>query len=548
MPSHDPEQSFSDILQDFERAHARQPQGQVEATVVTITADSVLFDIGFKVEGSLPLSAFPTPPSIGDKVPVTIKGRDPETGFYSLSRQKVTLPTDWTALEKAFNEKAVIAGRVTQVVKGGLSVDVGVRAFMPASRTGTRDAAEMAKLVEQEIRCRITKLDIADEDVVVDRRVVLEEEAGADRERRLAELTEGATVSGTVRSFTDYGAFIDLGGVDGLLHVGEIAWSRVAKPSDVLTIGETVQVRILKIDSASRRISLSLRQTQSNPWDNIAARFAVGQRVSGTVTRVADFGAFVELEPGVEGLIHVSELSWGKKIKIASEFLKPGETVESEVLKIEPATKRISLSLKQTLGDPWQKVATRFAAGTTVEGPITRLAPFGAFLQFEEGVEGLIHISEITGERRINHPQDVLKAGQVVKALVLAVDPAKRQLKLSIKQLEPTSLDEYLAEHKVGETVSGRVVEVAGNTARIELGEGVIGTCALGASKTTEAASTGSSKADLSSLSSMLNARWKGTSPAPGGAKTDALQPGQVRSFRITSIDAKARQIALELA
>ncbi len=547
MPDQDSEQSFDQLLSEFERTHSRAPQGQINATVVSLTTDLVLLDIGQKVEGSLPLSDFPKPPAAGDVIPVTVKGRDPETGLYSLSRFKVAMPTDWDALEKAFNEKTSIVGTVTAAVKGGLSVDVGVRAFMPASRTGTRDAAEMAKLVGQEIRCRITKLDVADEDVVVDRRIVLEEEENLNRDRLLSQLKEGDTVSGTVRSFADYGAFVDIGGVDGLLHVGEIAWNRIAKPSDVLTIGEPVQVRIVKIDPATRRISLSLRQLQANPWDAIAQKYKPGQRISGTVTRVADFGAFVELEPGVEGLIHVSELSWGKKIKIASEFLKPGETVETEILKVEPDTKRISLSLKQTLGDPWANVASRFAAGTQVQGTITRLAPFGAFLQIEEGVEGLIHISEITSERRINHPQEVLKVGEVVKAMVLAVDPEKRQFKLSIKQLEPTSIDEYIAERKVGETVSGRVIEVSGETARVELGEGVVGTATVAAAAQ-ESSEAKSPKADLSSLSQMLNAKWKGAAGSTATSKKEPLRSGQVRSFRITGIEPESKKITLALA
>lgn len=549
QPNTEANESFNDILKEFEREHSRKPQTQIEGTVISVTPDSVVLDIGYKTEGTLPLSDFLNEQvKPGDKIPVTIKGRDPEGGFYLLSRFKVARPTDWSALEKAFAEKSTIVGTVTAVIKGGVSVGIGVRAFMPASRTGTRDAAELEKLVEQEIRCRIIKLDVADEDVVVDRRVVLEEEESAVRDRRLAEIKVGDSLSGIVRSLTDYGAFIDLGGFDGLLHVGEIAWNRIAKASDVLSVGEQVQVRVIRIETETRRISLSLRQLQANPWDNIADKYKVGARVSGTVTRVADFGAFVELEPGVEGLIHVSEMSWGKKIKIASDFIKVGENVETEILAINAAEKRISLGLKQTLGDPWAKASARFGEGTVVEGPITRLAPFGAFLQIEEGVEGLIHVSEISAEKRINHPQDVLKVGQVVKAQVLAIDTAKRQLKLSMKQLIPTSLDEYLAERKEGEVVTGRVTDVSGDHATVELGQGVRGTCRLTPTPAAqpEAAPT-SAKLDLSSLSSMLNARWKGTAPSPDQSQPEQLQAGQIRSFRITRIDLAAKKIELEL-
>jgi small subunit ribosomal protein S1 len=541
-------ESFNDALSEFEREHRRQPQTQMEGTVISVTPESVILDFGYKTEGTLPLSDFVNEQvKPGDKIPVTVKGRDPEGGFYLLSRFKVARPTDWSALEKAFEVKATIVGTVTGVIKGGVSVDIGVRAFMPASRTGTRDAAELEKLVEQEIRCRIIKLDVADEDVVVDRRAVLEEEESAVRDRRLSEINVGDSMTGTVRSLTDYGAFIDLGGFDGLLHVGEIAWNRIAKPSDVLSVGEQVQVRIIKIERETKRISLSLRQLQANPWDNITEKYKAGQRVHGSVTRVADFGAFVELEPGVEGLIHVSEMSWGKKIKIVSDFIKAGENVEAEILGVNADEKRISLGLKQTTGDPWAKAAERFAEGTVVEGPITRLAPFGAFLQVEEGVEGLIHVSEIDPERRINHPQDVLKVGQIVKAQILAVDPAKRQLKLSIKQLAPSSLDEYIAERKEGETVTGRVTDVTGDRATIELGEGVRGVCTLTAAPAPEAIAASSTKADLSSLSSMLNARWKGTAPNPSPAQSNQLQPGQIRSFRISHIDPASKKIELAL-
>jgi small subunit ribosomal protein S1 len=541
-------ESFNDALSEFEREHRRQPQTQMEGTVISVTPESVILDFGYKTEGTLPLSDFVNEQvKPGDKIPVTVKGRDPEGGFYLLSRFKVARPTDWSALEKAFEEKSTIVGTVTGVIKGGVSVDIGVRAFMPASRTGTRDAAELEKLVEQEIRCRIIKLDVADEDVVVDRRAVLEEEESAVRDRRLSEINVGDSMTGTVRSLTDYGAFIDLGGFDGLLHVGEIAWNRIAKPSDVLSVGEQVQVRIIKIERETKRISLSLRQLQANPWDNITEKYRAGQRVHGSVTRVADFGAFVELEPGVEGLIHVSEMSWGKKIKIVSDFIKVGENVEAEILGVNADEKRISLGLKQTTGDPWAKAAEQFTEGTIVEGPITRLAPFGAFLQVEEGVEGLIHVSEIDPEKRINHPQDVLKVGQIVKAQILAVDPAKRQLKLSIKQLAPSSLDEYIAERKEGETVTGRVTDVTGDRATVELGEGVRGVCTLTAAPAAEAATTSSAKADLSSLSSMLNARWKGTAPSTSAAQSNQLQPGQIRSFRIKHIDSASKKIELAL-
>jgi small subunit ribosomal protein S1 len=560
----EPNESFGDLLSQFEKSHKRPAEGgkQIEGTVVTVSAESVLVDIGFKSEGILPVAAFAgANVKPGDKLLVSVTGRDPE-GFYQLSRTRVERPKDWASLELAFASKATIVGTVTGVTKGGLSVDVGVRAFMPASRSGVRDAAEMAKLVEQQIRCRIIKLDVADEDIVVDRRVVAEEEERTVKDRRYADLREGETVSGTVRSLTDYGAFVDLGGIDALLHIGDISWGRINKAADVLSLGQQIEVKVLKISTESdkRRISVGMKQLQSNPWDAVAKKYKPGERVRGTVTRVLDFGAFVELEPGIEGLIHVSEMSWAKKVRSASDVVKPGDTVEVVILGVKLDERRISLGLKQTLGDPWAEVAEKFPVGSVVQGPVTSLTKFGAFVQISEGVEGMIHVSEISAEkregqqpdlqRRIEHPQEVLKVGQAVKAQVLAIDKDKRQLRLSMKQLVPTGLDEYIAEHKEGDLVTGRMVENSGGQARVELGEGVYGTCRLPieapAKRLAEKETKVEAKADLSSLSSMLKARWKGGAPS-GDAKPEPVHTGQIRNFRIAKLDPAGKKIDLEL-
>jgi small subunit ribosomal protein S1 len=507
----------------------------------------VVLDIGFKSEGILPLTAFENKPQPkrGDKFPVSIKSRNPE-GYYELSLGRIEQPKDWAALQRAFAEKTPIGGTVTAVVKGGLSVDVGVRAFMPASRSGVRDAAEMEKLVGQDIRCRIIKLDVEDEDVVVDRRVVAEEEDRAARERRLAEIAEGATVSGVVQSLTNYGAFIDIGGVDALLHVAEISWARVNNPADVLSVGQQVEVKILKIsdEGGKRRISVGMKQLQPHPWEGAAQKYKPGERVRGTVTRLMEFGAFVELEPGVEGLIHISEMSWAKRVRKASDVVKPGDTVEVVILGVNEGERRLSLGLKQALGDPWADAPQRFPAGSIVEGPITSLTKFGAFVQLAEGIEGMIHIGDISAEKRINHPQDVFRVAQVVKAQVLEIDPEKRRVRLGIKQMAPSSLDEYMAEHKQGDIVSGRMLETSGNAARVELGEGVLATCKISATTPEKGQQSEPAKADLSSLSSLLQARWK-SGPA---AKREAVSAGQVLSFRITHLDPGAKKIELELA
>jgi len=548
----EPDESFDNILSRFEESHSRKAEDgskQIEGTVIAVSAESVFLDIGFKSEGILPLALFQSSGETvkpGDKLTVSVKGRDPD-GYYELSRSRIAQPKDWSSLEEAFAEKATIVGTVKGVVKGGLSVDVGVRAFLPASRSGARDAAEMEKLVGQEIRCRITKLDVTDEDVVVDRRAVAEEEERSVKERRYSEVKEGETVQGTVRNLTNYGAFVDLGGVDGLLHVGDIAWGRINNPADVLSVGQEIEAKVLKIDPERRRISLGMKQLQPDPWHSVAEKYKTGDRVRSTVTRVAEFGAFVELEPGIEGLIHVSEMSWAKKVRAASDVVKPGEAVEVMILGVNAADRRISLGLKQALGDPWAEVAHRFAVGSAIEGPVTSITKFGAFVQLSEGVEGMIHISEISAEKRINHPQDVLKLGQSVKAQVLAVDTEKRQLRLSMKQLVPTSLDEYMAEHKEGDVVTGRMIEVSDGQARVELGEGIQGTCRITAAAPAKEETEAGTKADLSALSSMLKSRWKGGA-ASSTPKPEAVRAGQIRSFRITKLDQAAKKIELEFA
>src|SRR5436190_9719786 len=532
QPVPESSESFGDILSQFQKSHSRKTEGsrQLQATVIAVNAEAVFFDIGFKSEGILPLRALQGEVvKPGDKALVTVKGRDLD-GYYELSRFKVERPMDWSALEKAFAEKSAVLGTVTGVVKGGFSVDVGVRAFMPASRSGVREAVEMEKLVGQEIRCRIIKLDVADEDVVVDRRALAEEEERATKDRLYGQIKEGDTISATVRSLTDYGAFVDVGGVDALLHVGDIAWGRINKPADVLSVGQQVEVKVLKLanEGEKKRISVGMKQLQPHPWDQVGDRYKAGDRVRGTVTRLAEFGAFVELEAGVEGLIHISEMSWSKgKIRKASDVVKQGETVEVVILAVDAAKRRLSLGLKQALGDPWVEVPQRFPLGSAVEGPVTSLTKFGAFMQVSEGVEGMIHVSEISPEKRIQHPADVLRVGQVVKVLVIGVDTEKRQMKLSLKQLVPTGLDEYIAEHNEGDVVTGRLIDGSGAQGRGELGDGIHAACRVPASVPQVSEAPTPVAADLSSLTSMLQARWKsGSGPA---SKAEPVRAGQVR-------------------
>jgi len=544
-------ESFADQLSQFERSNPRKSaQGQqISGIIIALSADTVFLDIGFKTGGILPLSIFTgagAPPTVGDRLPVSVKGRNLE-GYYELSRIRVEQPKDWEAMEKAFAEKAAIVGTVTAVVKGGLTVDIGMRAFMPASRSGVRDAAEMEKLVGQEIRCRITKLDVADEDVVVDRRIVAEEEDRVTKDRRYSEVSAGDTVTGTVRSLTDYGAFVDLGGVDGLLHVGEISWARVAKAEDVLSVGQEVEVKVLKIEPETRRISLSMKQLLPHPWDTVPERYKAADRVRGTVTRLTDFGAFLELEPGIEGMIHISEMSWGKKVRTPGDMLRVGDTAEVVILRIDPAEHRLSLGLKQALGDPWVEAAHKLTAGSVVEGEVSSFTKFGAFVQLSQGIQGMVHISEITAEKRLNHPSDVLRLGEQVKAKVLEFDKEKRQLRLSIKQMVPTGLDDFLAEHRQGDTVTGRILSVQDNEASVELGEGIVAPCTLVPAAAESEQPTSGAKVDLSSLTSLLSARWK-SGATSASSKSAQLAPGQIHSFRITHLDPETGSIELDRA
>ncbi len=574
IPAEPAEDNFAQLLREDDQARATavdrtSGSKQIDATVVAVSADTVFLDIGYKTEGTLPLSTFSAEEKAvepGDKFKVTVRGRDLD-GYYELTRQRAAVVKDYTSLEEAFEARGTVLGTVTGVVKGGLTVDIGMRAFLPSSRSGTRDAAEMEKLVGQTIRVRITQLDLeggenSRPDAIVDRRSVLEEEARAQADARFATLAEGQTVNGTVRSLTDFGAFIDLDGADALLHISDMAWSRVTSPADIVSVGDPIVVQILKIDTtdaAKRRIAVGLKQLTPQPWDSVAERFHLGDKVTGIVTREAIFGAFVDLAPGIEGLIHISEMAWGKKVHKPSDVVKVGDKVEVVILSIDPAQKRIGLGLKQALGDPWVELLQKVHVGSVVEGPISQIMKFGAFLTVSEGIEGLIHISEITAEKRLNHPSDALRIGQIVKAQVLEIDREKRQLRLSIKQLVPTGLDEFLAEHAVGDTVSGRIIDIdrVSGTIRVELGEGIIAPCPIPPPDPTDPGTplpTSGAPVDLSQLGSLLSAKWKTadakTKPAikPTASPSGEIAPGQIRTFRIAELDATTKKLTLNLA
>jgi len=552
--------SFGDILKEFEQSHKaprqstpkpgrgrgrRQPSNPsaVRGTVVGISDDFVLVDYGAKSEGVIPVADLRDAQrnlsvKRGDTFDVTVTGYNND-GMAKLSRIAGPRPQDWDSLSRAFEQKDIIAARVTGAVKGGFIVDVGTRAFLPASRSGVREAADMEKIVGQEIRCRIIKLDVDEEDVVVDRRSVMEEEADQLRRKAIESLEEGAVISGTVRSLASYGAFIDIGGIDGLLHVGDISWSRINDPSSALSVGDVLELKVLKVDKQAGKISLGLKQMSADPWQQAVATLNPGDRVTGEVTRLTDFGAFVEVMPGVEGLIHVSEMSWTKRVRRPEDILKKGERVEAVVLKIDSAASRLSLGLKQVLGNPWDTVKDRYPVGKIIEGPVTRLANFGAFVEVEEGIDGLIHISEFTSERRIQSPSEIVKVGQVVRAVVLSVETETRRLKLGMKQLEATPSDKFAEEAKPGDRVTGRVLHVSGNKVTVQLGEGVEGVCFV------ENTAVSTSSMASASLAEQLAAVWKGAAKPPTAAGTETYSEGQLRSFTIKSIDPAGRKIEL---
>jgi len=559
------EQSFADILKEFESSK-RAPSGAAKSTgpgkgknkgrpparpplrgtVVGISEEDVLVDFGGKSEGVIAAADLRDAQGnlnvkMGETFDVAITGFN-KKGMATLSRVVGPRPRDWDGLAHAFETKSIIAGRVTAQIKGGFSVDVGARAFLPASRSGVKEAADMEKLVGQEIRCRITKLDVDDEDVVIDRRSVMEEEAAQARQKALESLVEGAVVRGTVRSLAEYGAFVDIGGVDGLLHVGDMSWSRVIEPGTELAVGDVLDLKVLKVDRQTGKISLGLKQMSPDPWVEAAAKLKPGDRVTGEVTRLTDYGAFVEVLPGVEGLVHVSEMSWTRRVQRPADVLKIGERIEAEVLKVDTAASRLSLGLKQVLGNPWNTLKDRYPTGKIIEGKVTRLAKFGAFVEVEEGIDGLVHISEITNENRVQSPGEILKVGQTVRAAVVSADPETKRLKLSMKQLEATPADEFAKDVSVGDRVTGRVLKVRKDEVRVQLGEGIEGVCKIEAPAPAGSPET----ATGASLAEQLAAAWKsGVKPTAQSGGGEPYVEGQLRSFVIKAIDPSGKKIEL---
>lgn len=454
----------------------------VQGRVLKVTGEEVLVDIGQKSEGSIPLSEFMSEQGSlgvtpGDLIDVQIESYDEGEGTFTVSHQKAVRLKAWEEVENAFRDQTGIRGRVIERTKGGLTVDVGVHAFLPGSQADIRPVRNLDALIGQEIICKVIKLNKARNNLVVSRKAVLEEELAQKKARLLEVLKEGAELTGHVKNVTDYGAFVDLGGLDGLLHVTDLAWGRVAHASEVVKIGQEIKVKVLKYEPEKERVSLGLKQLTPDPWGGVAARYHIGQRLQGRIVSITDYGAFVELEPGIEGLIHVSEMAWSRRLKHPSKIVKVGDRVDVVVLEVHGNQRRISLSLKQTLPDPWKTLGERYSAGMTVEGRVRNLTDFGAFVEIEDGVDALIHVSDLSWSRNIKHPSEVLKKGQKVQGVILSLDAAKRRISLGFKQLQPDIWEEFFSTARVGSTLQGKVVRIAPFGAFVELRDGIEGLC-----------------------------------------------------------------------
>jgi small subunit ribosomal protein S1 len=465
---------FARLLAESERSLA---EGElIRGRVIQVTNDEILVDIGYKSEGMIPRSEFAHAPDrlpvAGQEIDAIVDRREDSSGYVILSHEKARRIRAWDAIEVAFKENQPAKGKVLERVKGGLSVDIGVRAFLPGSLADIRPLKNLDVLRGRELDFRIVSFDKKRGNIVLSRKALMEEVAEAKKNDAAQALADGRTLQGTVKNLTEYGAFVDLGGIDGLLHVTDISWGRLGHPSEALHVGQEVEVKVLKFDSESGRISLGMKQLKPDPWQDLPAHYPVGARVRGKVVSLTDYGAFVELEEGVEGLIHVSEMSWTKKVKNPAKLLSVGDTVEAVIADVNPETRRLSLSLRATEPNPWEMLAEKFHIGDRIQGVVRNLTDFGAFVEIEEGIDGLVHISDMSWGRRVKHPSEVVKKGDQIQAVLTAIDVENRRISLSIKEFRPNEWEEFSREHKPGDVVDGQVAKVAdfGVFVRLPLG------------------------------------------------------------------------------
>lgn len=467
-----------DLDKFYEESFKDFKEGEVvKGKIVSVTSREALIDIGYKSEGCVPLSEFPDSPSlkIGDEVSVLLESKENEDGMIVLSKWKADRKMGWERVMNEFNEGDLIDGRVVRKVKGGLMVDVGMEAFLPASLVTLRGFPNLDQQVGQTLKFKIVNINKARKNIVLSRKDVLKEEQSQVRAKLINELKKDQLRSGVVKNITDFGAFIDLGGVDGLLHITDMSWGRVSHPSEIVALGDKIEVKILDIDKDNMKVSLGLKQKTASPWQGLEEKYPVGAKVKGKVVNILPYGAFVELEKGLEGLVHISELSWSRRIAHPSEVLAIGDVIEALVLSADSKTQKISLGIKQMEANPWLKVAQRYPVASKVKGKIRTLTDFGAFVELEEGIDGLIHISDMSWTKRINHPDDILKKGQKIEAVVLSVDADNRKIALGLKQLSADPWPEIVKRFPIGLEVEGVITKVANFGAFVELEENLEG-------------------------------------------------------------------------
>jgi small subunit ribosomal protein S1 len=471
-----PEETMEDW---FKRGVGDIEEGEVvRGRVVEVRDSEVLVDIGYKSEGTIAMEEFRhagTLPKVGDEIEVYLESKEDSEGLIVLSKDKADKIKVWDAISKSHDSGTPVEGKVVEVVKGGLSVDVGVRAFLPGSQVDLRPVKNLASMLGQMIRAKVIKLNRRRGNVVLSRRAVLEEEREEKRKHTLSVLSEGMVLTGAVKNITDYGAFIDLGGIDGLLHVTDMSWGRVGHPSEIFQIGDQVEVVVLHFDRETGRVSLGYKQKSSDPWAVVDERYPVGAKAQGRVVSLTNYGAFVELEPGVEGLVHVSEMSWTRRVRHPSKLVNVGDMVDVMVLDVNKSTKRISLGMKQVEADPWATIEERYKPGERVEGKVRNLTDFGAFVELEPGVDGLLHISDMSWTRNIGHPSEILKKGQSVETQILNVDRDNKRISLGLKQIQPDPWESVSQRYPMGSRVTGKIVRLTDFGAFVELEPGVDG-------------------------------------------------------------------------
>ena len=518
------EEDFGSILAQHEQSHLDISEGEVvKGTVVKITNQDVIINVGFKSEGIVKINEFRDGDQVtvqpGDIVDVLVKQLENNDGYVELSRADAVRMQTWDLIEKAAREGTTVIGRVSDRIKGGLRVDIaGIQAFLPGSQVDVRPVRNLDAFRNKDMEFLVLKVNKKRSNIVLSRKALLEAQNDKEKATTLKNLEEGIIVEGQVKNITEYGIFIDLGGLDGLLHITDMSWGRIQNPSELFKVGDNIQVKVLKFDRDRERVSLGYKQLVPDPWATVNERFALSTRVSGKVVSLTDYGAFLELEMGVEGLVHVSEMSWSKRVKHPSKMLNVGQDIEAVVLEVDSNNRRISLGMKQIEINPWDTLLERYTVGTRVKGKVRNLTDFGAFVEIEEGIDGLVHVSDISWTKRIKHPSEALKKNQEVEAIITAIDTDNRRLSLSIKDLEPNAWDRFFDEKKLGDVITGKISRFANFGAFVEIEDGIEGLC------------------HVSELSENHVDKPE-----------DAVQIGQTMQFKILKMDPDAKKIGLSV-